>query len=87
MRGFDKFRTLPGVAIADSPAAFSEAVRRALADGSPASRGPAAVAGLTWDATLAPLVALISELLDATATCRTLTPMACKTFLDRKMQE
>jgi len=73
MRGFDAFRGLPGVTVANGPAEFGAAVRSALADGSPALRSFASVAALTWDATLAPLVALVGELLDGNGAKQPLT--------------
>ena len=70
MRGFDELRYLPGVTVANGPAEFGAAVRSALADGSPAARSPESVASLTWDAMLAPLVALAGELMTGlTGTC------------------
>jgi len=64
MRGFDEYRSLPGVMVANGPAAFGAAVRSALADASPAPRSAGSVAALTWDAMLAPLVTLVDELLN-----------------------
>jgi hypothetical protein len=63
MRGFDELRDLPGVTVANGPAEFGTAVRSALEDGSPAVRSAESVAALTWDAMLAPLVALADELM------------------------
>ena len=63
MRGFDELRNLPGVTVANGPAEFGAAVRSALADGSPVVRSSESIAALTWDATLAPLVALVGELM------------------------
>ncbi len=68
MRGFDAYQNLPGVTVADGAAAFGAAVLSALMDGSPAPRTPASVAALTWDAMLAPLVALVGELMDRNST-------------------
>jgi hypothetical protein len=62
MRGFGEYLNLPGITVADGPAAFGAAVLSALADRSPALRSSASVAALTWDATLAPIVALVDEL-------------------------
>jgi hypothetical protein len=64
MRGFGEFGNLPGVAIANGAEEFGAAVHRALADRFSASRSESSVAALTWDAVLAPLVALIGELTD-----------------------
>ena len=65
MRGFDQFLNVPGLTVADGPKAFGMAVRDALADSSPPPSRAASVAVLTWDATLAPLVALVGDLTDA----------------------
>lgn len=62
-RGFGEYTNLPGITVADGPAAFGRAVLSALANGSPALRNPPSVAALTWDATLAPLVALVDSLI------------------------
>lgn len=62
MRGFDAYRNLSGVAVANGPTEFGAEVRDALENGSPAPRSAASVAALTWDAMLAPLVALVDEL-------------------------
>jgi hypothetical protein len=64
MRGFDEFHNLPGVTIADGPAQFGAAVQFALAAGSPPLRSPTSVVALTWDAMLAPLVALVGALIE-----------------------
>jgi hypothetical protein len=65
MRGFDQFLNVPGLTVADGPEAFGMAVRAALADNSPPPPRAAAVAALTWDAMLAPLVALVGDLTGA----------------------
>lgn len=62
MRGFDEYLNIPGVTVADGPQAFGAAVLAAMADRSPTLRKPESVAALTWDAKLAPLVALVEEL-------------------------
>ncbi len=65
MRGFAECRNLPGVAVAKSPSAFGAVVRFALESVSQAPRNPSSTDPLTWDARLAPLVALVAELTDS----------------------
>jgi hypothetical protein len=62
MRGFEEYRAVPGLTIADGPDAFGDAVRAALTCQSTTMRSPESVAALTWDAMLTPLLALVDDL-------------------------
>ncbi len=58
-RGFDDYAGLPGVAIADSPAAFAATIRDLFDAGGTASVMPPP-RELLWDSTLQPIVSLVA---------------------------
>jgi glycosyltransferase involved in cell wall biosynthesis len=63
MRGFDEFRSLPTVTVADDAAAFGEALLAALAAPfrRPATDQPA-LSTLLWESTLIPVVELMQDI-------------------------
>ena len=63
-RGFERYAGLPGVAIADDPAAFAAGMRALLATATPAAP-LVAPQDLLWDSTLQPIVALVRALAPA----------------------
>lgn len=63
-RGFERYAGLPGVAIADDPAAFAAGMRALLATRTPAAP-LVAPQDLLWDSTLQPIVALVRALAPA----------------------
>ena len=68
LRGFEQFRDLPEVTVADSPAAFQAAIRSVLerAPDQPADAAPSALRdSVTWDACLAAVPVEVARLLAA----------------------
>lgn len=61
-RGFEDFRSLPSVTLADTAPAFEAAVRDALSKSRPEIDGIDVPRGLLWESTVAPLVSFLQSL-------------------------
>jgi hypothetical protein len=65
LRGYEKFRTIDGIILADHPSAFGAGMRKVL-EGRVAHRAPSpALDSLLWESTLLPIVRLVDETLSS----------------------